>query len=259
MIDRSAVTTSLPRERDPAAPSVAMVAANDEAGDGGPRTYVGGKNGAGVWQRLISLMPPHRVYVEAFLGSGAIIRRKRPAPGDNVGIDVDAGVIVAHSGARGYRVLHADARAWLREHKWEDGTLVYADPPYLGSARSRPGRSCYRCELMGEGEHAELLQLLTTIPALVMISGYASPLYDAWLQDWTRVDYQAQTRGGPKQETVWMNYPAPTELHDYRYLGDDFHDRCRIARKIIRWRRKLAALPALERAAVIAGMGVTAG
>lgn len=41
--------------------------------------YKGGKNGSGVYQRLISLIPPHRLYVEAFLGSGAIMRRKRPA------------------------------------------------------------------------------------------------------------------------------------------------------------------------------------
>lgn len=37
------------------------------------------KNGAGVFQRIICEMPPHSVYIEAFLGSGAILRRKRPA------------------------------------------------------------------------------------------------------------------------------------------------------------------------------------
>ncbi len=41
--------------------------------------YHGGKNGSGVFQRLICMMPPHSVYVEMFLGSGAILRRKRPA------------------------------------------------------------------------------------------------------------------------------------------------------------------------------------
>src|SRR5258706_2171347 len=41
--------------------------------------YKGGKNGSGVFQRLICMMPPHRVFVEMFLGSGAIMRRKRPA------------------------------------------------------------------------------------------------------------------------------------------------------------------------------------
>ena len=41
--------------------------------------YQGGKNGSGVFQRLICMMPPHEIYIEAFLGSGAIMRRKRPA------------------------------------------------------------------------------------------------------------------------------------------------------------------------------------
>lgn len=41
--------------------------------------YSGGKNGSGVFQRLICMMPPHKVYVEMFLGSGAILRRKKPA------------------------------------------------------------------------------------------------------------------------------------------------------------------------------------
>ena len=61
------------------------------------------------------------------------------------------------------------------------------------------------------------------------------------------------TRGGYcRDQVLWMNYPEPRELHDYRFLGTDFHDRCRIARKIERWRPRLAALPALERAAVLA-------
>lgn len=41
--------------------------------------YKGGKNGSGVFQRLICMMPLHSVYVEMFLGSGAVLRRKRPA------------------------------------------------------------------------------------------------------------------------------------------------------------------------------------
>ena len=42
-------------------------------------TYPGGKAGAGVWQRIINQMPPHRLYVEPFVGAGAVLRAKRPA------------------------------------------------------------------------------------------------------------------------------------------------------------------------------------
>lgn len=50
--------------------------------------YPGGKNGAGVYQRIINLMPPHEVYIEPFLGSGAVLAHKRPAL-VNIGIDLD--------------------------------------------------------------------------------------------------------------------------------------------------------------------------
>ena len=41
--------------------------------------YAGGKNGAGVYQTIISMIPAHAVYVEAFAGSAAIARRIKPA------------------------------------------------------------------------------------------------------------------------------------------------------------------------------------
>ena len=40
------------------------------------------------------------------------------------------------------------------------------------------------------------------------------------------------TRGGRlATEWVWMNYPEPIALHDYRYLGEDFREREPIKRK----------------------------
>jgi hypothetical protein len=51
-------------------------------------SYPGGKAGAGVSQRLINLMPAHTVYIEPFLGHGAVLLAKRPAP-VNIGLDLD--------------------------------------------------------------------------------------------------------------------------------------------------------------------------
>jgi site-specific DNA-adenine methylase len=42
------------------------------------QSYPGGKAGAGVAQRLINLMPTHAVYIEPFLGHGAVLLHKRP-------------------------------------------------------------------------------------------------------------------------------------------------------------------------------------
>jgi hypothetical protein len=129
---------------------------------------------------------------------------------------------------------------------------IYSDTSRSAAAdcRAWPKRALYRYEMLDEVRHVELLDILKSIPALVMISGYASALYDASLRGWHRIEYQAMTRGGLTTEVVWMNYPKPTVLHDYRWLGRDFRERSRINRKIARWTRRLRALPVLERNAV---------
>lgn len=96
--------------------------------------YPGGKNAPGVYQRIVNLIPPHDVYVEPFLGSGAVMRLKRPAR-VNIGLDLElaaldlamppggrrtpelaiaaetagngegAGVLASNGGARGRRPL----------------------------------------------------------------------------------------------------------------------------------------------------------
>lgn len=227
--------------------------------------YAGGKNGMGVFQRLISLMPPHDVYIEPFLGSGVMMRRKKPAK-QNIGIDISPRAIDPLNRSRrdGFQFICGDSFAWLertfvRNRFPGERVMIYADPPYQGSARARNDRDCYIHELKSDEGHFRLLRILTTLPAMVMLSGYRSALYDSMLKTWTRVDYLAQTRGGLKPESVWMNYPQPTHLHDYRYLGVDYHDRCRIGRKIKRMTAKLAALPVLERNAIIDALNGAAG
>ena len=54
--------------------------------------YPGGKGGAGVYQTIINGMPRHEVYVEPFLGGGAVMAAKRPA-GLNIGVDLAAEAI----------------------------------------------------------------------------------------------------------------------------------------------------------------------
>lgn len=60
--------------------------------------YPGGKNGAGVYQKIINLMPPHNTYIEPFLGGGAVMRLKRPAR-VNIGFDLSAAALAAFGGA----------------------------------------------------------------------------------------------------------------------------------------------------------------
>ena len=87
---------------------------------------------------------------------------------------------------------------------------------------------------------------------MVMLSGYSSPLYESLLSEWRQVQFHSKSRAGHlTREIVWMNYPEPSELHDYRYLGQGFRDRQRIKRQQERWRSKLLQMPELERNSLI--------
>lgn len=65
-----------------------------ETGGGRPLVYPGGKGAAGVHQLIINHIPPHKLFVEPFLGAGNIMLRKRPAVRD-VGVDVSGDTISA--------------------------------------------------------------------------------------------------------------------------------------------------------------------
>ena len=86
------------------------------------------------------------------------------------------------------------------------------------------------------------------------ISGYWSALYADTLSTWRVCSFQAQTRGGVVTEYLWCNYPAPTALHDYRYLGKDFRERERIKRITTRWVKRLQKMPLLQRQALLAAL-----
>jgi DNA adenine methylase len=231
--------------------------------------YPGGKAGDGVYQRIISLMPPHEVYIEPFLGGGAIMRHKRPAR-LNIGVDLDpqvisswqdpiarngdtadAGSITSSSDTR-FEFREGDGLAFLQSYPFTGKELVYCDPPYMLSTRS--GKQ-YRFE-MTDDQHMQLLEMIKALPCMVMISGYWTKLYAEALNGWTTFTYDAMTRGGhTAMEVVWMNYPNPIALHDYRYLGEDFRERERIKRKKQRWVRRLHTMPILERRALLAAIG----
>jgi len=222
--------------------------------------YPGGKSGSGVCQRIISQMPPHQVYIEPFLGGGVVLFTKAPAL-INVGVDADPRVIEA-AGARlaadgdgrgRFDLVCGDGISYLRQWRWWTGALVYCDPPYLMSMRISQ-RRLYRYELELQG-HIALLQVLCRLPCYVMVSGYESELYSQALSTWRVVRYRTMTRGGRMaDECLWCNFPEPVELHDYRFLGSDFRERERIRRRRSRWVAMLAAMPVLERAAVVSDL-----
>ena len=261
-------------------------------------SYPGGKNGAGVYQKIINLMPPHDRYIEPFLGGGAVLKLKLPAR-ENIGCDlvtsqvsavsaelarsgVAAGSIVTGDGGcrRGspvptmrtytpdstmeassarksdgirYRLFRGCAIALLQDAAaFTARDLVYCDPPYL--METRKGRKLYEYEL-SDVDHRRLLRCIQDLPCMVMISGYWSSLYADMLQGWNSISFEAMTRGGhTATEWLWFNFPPPLELHDYRYLGDNFRERERIKRKRLRWAARLQRMPILEKQSLLWAM-----
>ena len=217
-------------------------------------TYPGGKAGAGTYQKIINLMPPHSLYIEPFLGGGAILRLKKPAA-RSIGIDRDRQVIASFPAMTpAVQLQWGCGITWLEDHGLDlpADALVYCDPPYL--PETRKSGPLYRFEMV-QADHERLLKMLQLLPCQVMISGYHSDLYAQALRDWQTVTFQAMTRGGtPATEWLWYNFQPPQALHDYRYLGRNFRERERIKRKTMRWKARLLKMPDLERQALLAAL-----
>jgi hypothetical protein len=209
--------------------------------------YPGGKNSGGVYHAIINQIPPHRVYVEPFAGSAAILRLKRPAA-KSFAIDIDPGAVGRLAGAvpEGTDLLCCDGIDWLEAWSPPEGSFVYCDPPYLNTLT--PQRYTHR---MGPAAHRRLLGVIGRLPCQVLISGYASGLYDELLADWRRIEFSTWTRGGPAAEVLWANYPEPEQLHDYRFLGSDHRERLDIRRQQQRWRSRVARMGRLKRLALM--------
>ncbi len=112
---------------------------------------------------------------------------------------------------QGVVIEKKDAVAVMRQHD-KPAALHYVDPPYVHSTRSRRNPYCkkhlYRHE-MTDADHAELLNVLRDLAGMVVLSGYANPLYDQALHDWRRIEFETFADGArPRVEVVWINSAA---------------------------------------------------
>lgn len=129
------------------------------------------------------------------------------------------GLPAVHARLRRVFVESMDA---MKLMKREDGpsTLIYADPPYLHETRA--SKDVYKHEMTAD-QHAEFLAVAKSLKAKVMISGYASPMYDCELSAklgssasavgrWSRhtFDLPNNSAGGKTKRTmtevVWCNF-----------------------------------------------------
>lgn len=100
----------------------------------------------------------------------------------------------------------------LQQHDGPD-TLHFVDPPYVFETRVMRKGGGYRHELTDD-DHTELLVALTELQGMVVLSGYASELYEGVLAGWRRFETQSRISAGRgttlRTEVVWLN-PACSE------------------------------------------------
>lgn len=96
-------------------------------------------------------------------------------------------------------------------------TLFYVDPPYVADTRRRYAmkgvRQCYAHE-MEDDDHRELADSLKVVKGMVVLSGYAGPLYSDLYADWLRIETRGFCDGAlDRTESLWLN-PACAEALD---------------------------------------------
>lgn len=100
--------------------------------------------------------------------------------------------------------------------KWDDEeTLFFIDPPY--APETRDGQTFYENEFSNE-DHIEMLELVKSLKAKVMLCGYESELYSNYFAEWNK-EKKSNTAftNGKRIECLWMNY----EPQGYLNLGEE--------------------------------------
>ncbi len=235
---------------------------------------MGSKGGEGVYQRIISWIPPHDVYVEPFAGLAAVWRYKRPARrsilidldaaaldriGDEAGcldrIGDEAGCLDRIGDGRGdVETFVGDGVDYLRRMRPNgQRVFVYCDPPYLRETRRDPDRDYYLNDWSRE-DHEAFLPVVAGLGCPVLVSGYWSDLYAEALAGWAVERFPATTRAGPAEEVLWANYARPDSLHDYRFIGSTFPERWRIHKRQRNWVKALGRMAPVERRAMLSAI-----
>lgn len=99
-----------------------------------------------------------------------------------------------------------DAIEMMTDYGAEHSVCIYADPPYLGITRA----DNYRMEMLEDDLHVQLADALNRCKAAVVLSGYASPLYEELYEGWHRYELKAPTRlsgTAAPNEILWSNVP----------------------------------------------------
>ncbi|MFD2581524.1 hypothetical protein ACFSR6_03420 [Pedobacter vanadiisoli] len=220
-------------------------------------TYNGGKAGNGTYQQIINHIPKCDIFIDAMVGNGGIFYNLALPALTHIN-DIDPAVIAQHDVTRSATIViksNVDYRSLIVKYNGNTGIVVgYFDPPYLFEVR-KSKKPLYKHEWTKQ-DHIVFLAAARTADFNVVISHYPCELYDEALKGWHTHDFQSMTRNGLRTERIYMNYPPPVILQDFRYIGKDYRERQRIKRKIERHINRLEAMPVDERTAILSSITV---
>lgn len=110
---------------------------------------------------------------------------------------------------RGVQIECSPAVELIKRFNYRN-VLIYLDPPYLGETRRK---AQYQKEMMSRREHEELLAAALEHKGPVLVSGYASSLYDGMLKGWSREEAVTRCQsGGQRTEVLWMNFEGYRQM-----------------------------------------------
>lgn len=95
----------------------------------------------------------------------------------------------------------------------QDGpeTLHYVDPPYVTETRNMRRRNAAYAHDLTDDEHRSLAEVLHGLSGMIVLSGYASDLYDELYPTWTRYERPALADGAKaRTEVLWLNPACET-------------------------------------------------
>lgn len=194
--------------------------------------YKGGKNGNGTYQTIINQIPKHEIYIEPFAGSAAIFRHKLAAVNsilcdksreqcEKLKNKLSPSPIIINCDT--IQSIHFIIEMGNILHNCNHSVFMYLDPPYPMESRTYK-KNIYKYEL-STAHHNALLNAIRSANFNIAISTYENTMYATKLKNWRLVLYQSIVRGGTRTEFLYMNYSEPSELHDYKYIGNTFRQR----------------------------------
>ena len=111
---------------------------------------------------------------------------------------------------RKVQIEHANALQVIKRFDYEN-VFMYLDPPYL--MKARVARQKQYTHEMTDSDHEELLSIICNSKAKIMISGYESDMYNHYLLNWKKREFNSCAGyGSARKEIIWMNYEQDKQM-----------------------------------------------